>query len=206
MIYPRKLITPPAGEPILLAEAKLQCNIDHDEDNFLLVGQIIAARQHVEDHTSRALMTQTWDVYLPCFPCGDIVLPFGNLQAVTEFAFTNTAGSTTVWTVAGTDLTYSGVTVAHVDTISEPGRIVLAYGQSWPSDTLKTANPIRVRFTCGYGDAEDVPEVIKAAIKLQVRSLYDNRSEVVVGESAAVDSKVLAKGVDSLLANHRLYY
>jgi hypothetical protein len=37
-----------------------------------------------------------------------------------------------------------------VDTDDEPGRIVLDYGQSWPSVALSPLNPIEVQFVCGY--------------------------------------------------------
>jgi uncharacterized phiE125 gp8 family phage protein len=207
VVYPRKLQTAPTEEPLLLTEAKKQCNIDHDADDDLITSLIVTARQDIENVTSRALITQTWDMYLPCFPsCGEIRIPLGSLQSISVFEWTNTAGTTTQWTVSGTDLVYDGATKAHIDTVSEPGLIVLADGQSWPTDTLKTVNPIHIRFVCGYGLAAAVPGPIKQAMLLLIGHGYSNRDAVMLGNTgAAVDSKPLALGVESLLANYRLW-
>src|SRR5258706_6207580 len=74
-----KLITPPAVEPFTLAEAKLHCRIDIDDDNANVDKWIKAARTKVEKDTGRALLTQTWDLFLDAFysPGGYYVSDFG---------------------------------------------------------------------------------------------------------------------------------
>lgn len=205
MIYPRKIQTAPAEEPISLSEAKLHCHIDHTEEDALITSLVTAAREYVEQVTGRALITQTWDLYLPCFPCGDIKLPFGGLQSVSMFEWTDSAGGTNAWTVSGGNLMDGSTLMAHIDTVSEPALIQLAYAMTWPTTTLKTSNPIHIRFTCGYGDAADVPGPFKQAMLLLVEHFYRNRNAVVTGNNASADSKPLALAVDSLLANYRLW-
>lgn len=205
MVYPRKIYTAPAEEPVTLTQAQAQCQVEHSEDDALIGDKVTAAREAIENETSRALITQTWDVYPPCFPCGDIALPLGNLQSIGTFEWTDTAGATSSWTVSGSNLLSGSTVMAHIDTVSEPALIRLAYGQVWPTATLKTINPIHIRLTCGYGLAAAVPGPIKAAILLLVRHWYDNRSAVNVGNSMTAVSDEVKRGVDSLLANYRLY-
>jgi uncharacterized phiE125 gp8 family phage protein len=62
--------------------------------------------------------------------------------------------------------------------MSEPGRIVLAYGKSWPS-TYDEIQAVQIRFVCGYATAADVPAEIKLAILLKVAQLYEHRGDEV---------------------------
>ncbi len=97
-------------------------------EDDLLSAIITASREHVEDITRRALLTQTWDYYLDEFPCSDFIrLPFGNLQSVTSVKYKDSDGTETTLT-ENTDYI--------VETNGEGcGRIVLPYGETWPSFT-----------------------------------------------------------------------
>ena len=54
-----------------------------------------------------------------------------------------------------------------VDTKSQPGRIIPAYGESWPTVRSDTLNAVTVNFVAGYGDdPEDVPAGLRHAVKL----------------------------------------
>jgi len=59
--------TAPAAEPILAADFKSYSKIDYTDDDTLITAWIQAAREHVENHTGRRLITQTltawWDSY-----------------------------------------------------------------------------------------------------------------------------------------------
>ncbi|MFH2075423.1 MAG: phage head-tail connector protein, partial [Pseudomonadota bacterium] len=79
------------------------------------------------------------------------ILPFGALQSVTHVKYTDTDGTQTT---RSTD-------EYNVDTDSDPGRIQLDYGYSWPSASLHPKNPIEVQFVCGYG--AHAPQVITGA-------------------------------------------
>lgn len=128
------------------------------------------AREHVENFTRRALLTQTWDFYLDEFPCSNsFKLPFGNLQSVTHIKYTDSDGTQTTMT-AGTDYL--------VETNGDAcGRIVLPYGESWPSFTAYPSNPIVVRFVCGWTAAASIPSRLRSACKLILTHLYENRGE-----------------------------
>ena len=65
---PMQLITPPAGEPVSLAEAKLHLRVDFDDDDSLIQVLISAARQAAETLTNRQLVTARWRMVLDSFP------------------------------------------------------------------------------------------------------------------------------------------
>jgi uncharacterized phiE125 gp8 family phage protein len=167
-----KLKTEPTIEPVTVNEMKTHLHMDSDvtaEDTYLS-SLIIAARTQVEQHTRRALITQTWYQYLDSFPSDNYIkLPFGELSSVTSVKYKTSAGVETALTVTTQYL---------VDSDAEPGRIVLPYSVSWPSFTAYSVNPIIIEFICGYGVHSNVPESLKAAIKLIVGDLYEGNFEV----------------------------
>lgn len=204
------LAVAPSTEPVSLAEAKLHLRVDHTSEDTLITALIRAARIYVEEWMRRALITQEWNAYLDCFPrCNYIQLPMPRLRSATSLSYTDTAGVTTIWTASGDpsslDLVSGATVMAHVDTGLEPGRIVLAYGQSWPTATLRTSSPIAIHYTAGYGAASDVPENIKHAILLMIAHLYQNREAVVVGDKSAIDSKPVQMAVNALLSSEKIW-
>ena len=166
--------------PVTIDELRLHLRIDDDTgyEDDLLDNIIYAATKNAEDITRRALLTQTWDYYLNSFPAGNsFKLPFGNLQTtdddVTHIKYTDSDGDQTTMTVT-TDYI--------VETNGEQcGRIVLPYGDTWPSFTAYPSNPIVVRFICGWTTAALVPFNIKAAILMICADLYTNRESQYMG-------------------------
>lgn len=145
-------------------------------EDDLLTRDIKSAREHVEDITGRALLTQTWYYYLDSFPSVDYIkLPFGNLQSVTSMSWLDTDGTETVLTEDDDYL---------VETNGEQcGRIVLPYGETWPSDTLYPSKPITIEFVCGWTAASSVPEKIRTAVLMFCLDLYENRESQSVGSA-----------------------
>lgn len=169
MIGSWTLVTPPVAEPVTLDELKSHLYVSHSDDDALLTLYLTMARAAVEAETWRAILTQTWDLFLSAWPAdGVIELPRSPLQSVTSITYRDSDNVTTTLAAA----TYE------VDTASEPGRVVLAYGQNWPAVTLAASHPIRVRFVAGWPDAASVPGMIKAALLLQAGELYVQREAV----------------------------
>lgn len=134
-----------------------------------LRGLIIAARQWSENFTRRAFVTQTWDWTLDRFACR-LEVPRAPLQSVTSITYVDTGG------VSQTLAT----SVYTVDTKSEPGRIVEAFSQAWPS-TYGHINDVTIRFVAGYGAAAAVPQQIKHALLLMIGELHERRESAIVG-------------------------
>ncbi|HUS81711.1 MAG TPA: hypothetical protein VM013_00450 [Dehalococcoidia bacterium] len=128
---------------------------------------IKVARQQAETFTRRALITQTWDLLLDCFPTELIRLPLPPLVSVESIYYINQAGTSTLWD----DSLYS-VDIPAGDH-AERGSITLAYAESWPT-TRGIANAVTVEFTAGYGAAAAVPQGIKQALLLMIGQWYDN--------------------------------
>ena len=189
-----KLITAPATEPVTTSEAKSHLRVDTTADDTLIGTLITAARQHVENHLRRALITQTWELVTDAFPVGDVIrLPLPPLVSVTSIKYTDKDGN---------ESTLSSAAYV-VDTDSTKGRVVLKSGETWPSDTLAAANGVRVRYVAGYGEASAVPRPIRQAILLLIGTMYENRESVLVAQGVTVAQ--LPFGVDALLMPYRIF-
>lgn len=164
-------------------------------EDDLLNSIIKAAREHVEDITRRALLTQSWYYYLDNWPKTNFIkIPFGNLTTTNlSVKWKDTDGDETTLTLTTDYL---------IETNGDQcGRIVLPYGESWPSGTLYPSNPIKIAFTCGWTTAALVPYKIKAACLLIAADLYTNREGQVLSSLNYHENKT----VQMLLASSRLW-
>lgn len=167
------VVTAAASYPLTVEDAKAHLRVYHTDDDAYIEALIAAATSHVENFTRRALITQTWDMKLDTFGGWYITIPKPPLQSVTaaNFTYVDGAGSTT----------QVSTSVYDVDTDSEPGRVTLAYSQTWPTPRT-VPHAVSLRFVAGYGDdGADVPAPILHAIKLYISHLYENREPVVTG-------------------------
>ena len=169
---PLSVKTAPTGEPITLAEAKAHLNVESGDDDTYITTLITVAREQFETDTGRAYVDRTYYLDLEAFPSGDsIELQMPPLDSVTSLKHFATGGATS--TVSAS--------VYGVDTVKQPGRLVLEASGSWPSDTIRPYNGVRVEYIAGYGNATTVPELAKSGIKLLVGSMYEDRETAVVG-------------------------
>lgn len=194
------LITGPASEPVTLAEAKAHLRVAIADDDGLIAGYVLAARNHLEEITGRAFLSQTWEYSLD----GDwpwyldlethrhsrlIQLPKPPLQSVTSVTYIDASGATQ--TLASNQYV--------VETGATIGSIYPAYGVQWPSVRCQRAS-ITIRFVAGWSSL--FPESIRQAILLLAGHYYENRETVVIGQSPAE----LPMAVSSLIAPFRVFY
>lgn len=170
-----KLITPVTRQPITLEEAKMHLHVDHDEENDLIEQLIASATDFVSGrngYTGRVLLPQTWRVFFEGF-CDSMILPLPPLINIDSVQYRDTSGNYQTLS----DSVYS------VNDASEPACMILNSGQSFPS-TGTAWDAVKIEFTAGYMPADvnsptdprsGVPAAIKAAIKLIVGDLYQNR-------------------------------
>ena len=148
--------------PVDVAEAKLRLRIDGTAEDDDLELMIKAATQLATTMTRRSIASDTWQLKLDAFP-DEIRLDYPPIVAVQSITYIDEAGATQ--TLA------SNKYIADVS--SEPGRIVPAFGATWPA-TRNTINAVTVNYTAGYG-GHLCPAAIKQFILLQVGHMYRTR-------------------------------
>jgi len=163
-----KLTTAPTEDPITKANAKIKLGIASADtaSDSQLDWMIPAARRWVEQRTGRALITQTWQLYLDEF--SDVIsLPLGNVQSITHVKYTAQDG--TVTTMSASDY--------QTDLVSVPARLMPSYAAgSWPSPHPNTFNAVEVQFVAGYGAAAAVPADIVEALYRIVGHWLNNQA------------------------------
>lgn len=169
--------TPANSECVTLAEAKAHLRVDVADDDALITALITAARQEAEHKMGRTLVETVWELQLDAFPADGCMRlhnpPVASVATVRYYDSANT-------------LQTLDASFYVVDAASEPARLVLAYGKSWPA-TYSRPGAVQVRYTAGLpvADAAKAPEAIKAWIKLRLATLYQHREQIAAGVSVA---------------------
>lgn len=192
--------TAPATEPVSLTDAKLHLRLAttaaeaaaYTTEDDWLNRNIKSARLQVEHQTGRALITQTRTYYLDRWPDKNYIeLPYPTLQS-----------TTCTYRLEDDDDYDNSLSIVDTDIVSEPGRLILQPGETWPSGSLYPNKPIKIVMVCGYGDAaSDVPEDIRNAMLLMIEDAYNNRGEIVLGVSVGR----IQGAIDSLLYNYVIH-
>lgn len=170
------LLAQPVSEPLLVSEAKEHLRVDQSVEDPLIAGLIKSARQHCESVTRRALVSQTWKLWLDEFPVDGwpIELPLPPLRSVSSVKYLDAAGAEQTWDA-------SNYTVyAPAGPYAERGKIVPNADVNYPTVQV-VLNAVRIEFIAGYGTDADVPEALKSWILLRVGELYAHREPSVVG-------------------------
>ena len=146
-----KTITPPAVEPITLAELKTVLLIDTTEHDTRLTNLIVACRQQLEKYIHRALITQTLEMrYDYC----DILFPLtlwqAPIQSVTSIKLYDTDNAETTWDAANYTVLDSQI---------------LWNSSASVEPSLRHTGAMIIQYVAGYGDAAtDVPAGLRQAL------------------------------------------
>lgn len=203
------LHSPPETEPVT-AEA-VAASLGLFDTDPRLSAFVRAARQSLEGAQGwlgRALITQTWDLYLDAFPADAIQLPLPPFQKLEEIAVTD---------AEGVEAVFPGTAFRVLK--GEIGR-VLPKG-SWPSVGVSEQG-VRVRFVAGYGDtpdavAERAAPIVQAITLMAGRLLALSRADMAmrsrtvegVGATSWMNPDEVRKGItateDALLSPFRVW-
>ena len=185
-----QVVTPPTDEPFDLATIKAHCRIDTDADDALLQEVYLpAARDHLEYFTRRQWLPATLICALECLPWdGCVFLPRPPLQSVTSFKYYDTDNMLQTWNSSN----------YYVDTLSEPGRVVVANGVTWPS-VYARPNAVQVTYVAGWATPARIPVGLRQALLLCIGHFYEHREE---GVEKALSC--LPWGIKQLAGMHRL--
>lgn len=182
------LITPPAVEPVSLADAKAHLRLETTTEDDYVSALIVAARLHVETAIRRVLVDQTWRVYLDAWPRDGVVdLPVGPVRSI---------ASITVYDADGHPSLLSSV-AWRLDAASQPARLALLGTGPTPGRVL---NGIEIDLVAGFGPSGiSVPQPLKLAIMTLVARWYENRE----GARYGVVPASVADQVEALVAPFR---
>lgn len=165
------IITTPAVEyPITLAEAKAACRITTTAEDDLISALIIAATAKLEEYTNRVFVERSFTGFFECLECSKF-----------EKGYFLAIRRAPLQSVSSVELTENEILAAvssdYYDLKETPSfaRIVFNGEGSFSPDRIPY--PWQVDFVAGHGDAVDVPELIKMAIKQYVCFLYRNRGD-----------------------------
>ena len=140
--------TPPAAEPLLLAEVKSHLRIDQSSDDNLLAALITSVRQICEQVSGLALINRNYSLYLDSWDSDVLFLPQPPLVSVSAVKVYAEDGSFSVY-AADNYL---------ADNKSLTPRIVLKSGAALPLPA-RSANGIEIQYTAGFGTAAaNVPD------------------------------------------------
>ena len=167
----------PGALTVSVAEAKTHMRVDGTSEDTLIENMIKAVTRAAEDYTHRAFITQDWratydaevftSLTIPAVP-QILALPRAPLQSLQSVKTYDDDDSETAKDVAD----------FHVDVNSQPGRICLKDGKTWPT-SLRPIAAIEINYRCGYGDASsDVSDAIREAILHGVGEMFENREQL----------------------------
>lgn len=160
-------VTDATIEPVTLAEARSHLRIldPLDTSNDADIARLITvARTDAEDRMRRTIIDTTWRLMLDHFPSA-IRLPMPRIIGVSELKYIDADGN----------LQTLDSSMYSVDVASEPGWIVPAWDQSWPT-ARDQMHAVSVLYSAGYGtNADNVPSPIKQWVLHAVEEMHEHR-------------------------------
>lgn len=169
------IITPPAAEPVSLAEAKLFLRVDADAEDDLISALIIAAREAVDQGCGRALITRRVRESLDIWrrdAVGGAELGLGPVTNVVAVRLLTPDGSESVIDAERYRL----------DGARDRPRLVF---ESGVPATLRAAGGIEIDYDTGFAaTAAEIPNALRMAVLHIVAALYEARQ----GEAALPES------------------
>jgi uncharacterized phiE125 gp8 family phage protein len=187
---PSILLTPPAAEPVTLAEAKAYLRVEHDDDDGVIAALIAGARIHIEAQTRRALITQTWrlshDVWPPDGRWAVLPVPASGIVAARVYDRDGVPQAVDLQSFT-------------LDKAAAPAIVAFA-PWSLPAPGRPVAG-VELDIEVGYGEAgTDVPQPLRQAVQLLLAHWYENRGLIALGQSVAV----LPASVAAIVAPYRV--
>ena len=173
---PAILLTPPAQEPLSLAESKHYLRVAHDADDALIGALVASARREIEIATRRVLVTQAWRIVLNCWPrAGRVVSPVNPLRTVEAARVFDEGGAPVALDTEG----------FVIDTASLPG--IIAFMPAAVAQPGRVLAGIEIDITAGHGGAEDVPAPLVQALRLLLAHRYEHRGDAFAAMPADVE-------------------
>jgi len=163
---------------------------------------IQTAREWVERECERALLTQTWELWLDSFPWwrAPILLSLPPIQSITSIKYYDQDLTQQTWASS------NYLVMAPAGPAAQRAQIVPNAGVSWPllpsfALTQRRPDQVQVRFVTGWTAKSEVPGAIKQAMLLLIGNWYRNREAAQITRASA---DTLPYGVEQLLAPYKV--
>ncbi|KKL72573.1 hypothetical protein LCGC14_2083560 [marine sediment metagenome] len=181
-----QVTTQPSHEPVTLLEAKLYLRVTHSSEDAVIENLIRMARQEGETYHNHWWLRRTVTAKIDRFPAKEIRLPGPRLIGIDSITYVDVAGVTQTLATS----------VYDVDTSSEPGKITLAYNQTWP--TIRgDHHGITIVYKAGYvatctaADATDLVTVAAGVYAVGDRVRFYTTDTLPAGLSVDTDYYVI---------------
>lgn len=172
--------TAPSTTPVDLVLAKVQCRVEHDDDDAFIQSLIGAATVHLDRILGRAVMPQVWLLELTAWQDA-VVLPVEPVRSV-AVTYTDAAGDEQTLDAATYSLSAWPSMATEWQFVSGASRPALG----------DVVYPVRYTLNAGYANAEAVPPDLKAAVQMLVAHWYQHREAVMAGAMTEVPMAVSA--------------
>jgi uncharacterized phiE125 gp8 family phage protein len=160
-----RLTTPPAFEPVTLAEAKAHLRLDATAEDAYVTALITTARLQIESALSIALLHQTWSYFVDAWPQSKtITLTLAPIAELVSFRTFDPNDSPTTHALGNFQL----------DGTASPPRLL----RKMPLNALamRALNGIEISFVAGFGATPtSVPAPIRHALLMLVAHWFENR-------------------------------
>jgi uncharacterized phiE125 gp8 family phage protein len=175
--YALRKIEAATEEAVSLRQAQLNCSVDGDEHDEMLVDLIQQAREYIEEHTDVSLLTTRWAMTFDAFPrkARWLYLPRWPAQSIAEVRYVAPDGSEQ--TIDSDDL------VLRIDELGR-GRLALKGWARWPS-TMSTPDAVTIEFDAGWDSAPKVPPTWIRAMLMLITWWFEQREAAVIGTIVA---------------------
>lgn len=174
-------LTPPAQEPVSLAEAKAFLRLDQSAEDDLLGTLITAARLMVEAASGRLLVDQAWRIVIDHWPDGgEIRLPLSPVSAIT---------AARVYDVLGVAQPVAPEAL-QLDTLSDPPFVRIA-GEV--PEIGRARGAVEIDVVAGFGPtASAVPALLRQAVLRLAARWFEQRGDVVGRDAEALPTEIMA--------------
>jgi uncharacterized phiE125 gp8 family phage protein len=201
------IVTEPSRKALDIEDVKNFLKLDEDSDEVFVRTLIGAAEKYVEEFTGRSLINRTLKLSLDGIQEVDLPLWEGVRlgpditfrHTILQLPYSPVSSVTSIYTYddAGTATEFDSDKY-YVDTASNPSRVVLKNGETWPS-ALRVGNAVEITYVAGYGASPaNIPEPIRLALYQFIAFNYEHRGE---SEGAPV---MLPSSIDDLLHPYRV--
>ena len=197
-----RLVTAPSLEPLTTAQAKTHLRVTDSDYDTEIDYLVQVAREKYERDTNRCLITTEYALYLDNWPDKStdyhVLFPRAPLQDINSLQYYDTDGVLTELTDSAGDFDV----IFGTDANSEPGRMYLQPGQSFPNIYTNMTSPIRIQFTAGFGDSTtDIPQIHRQAVRLLLGYYFDQMRDLATERSI----QLTMKAYDDIVNQHKLW-